>query len=370
MTDRPLDPSTVAVTAGRGAGEAGDPLNVPPVLASVYRSPTPVGYGREANPTWTALEDALGALEGGTCQVFASGMAAIDALLDLLPPGATVVVAAGAYLGTRARLADLVERGRLELRPVDITDTDATLTACDGADLLWLESPTNPLMAVADLPALTAGARAREVRSVVDNTFATPLRQRPLELGADVVVHSVTKFLAGHSDVLLGATVTADEDLAAQLQRRRTLLGSVPGSLATWLALRGLRTVALRLDRAEANADQLARRLHAHPTVSRVRYPGLPDDPGHARAATQMRGFGAMLAFEVADAATADAVCEQVRLAVHATSLGGVETTLERRSMHAGEEAVPAGLIRLSVGCEHVEDLWADLQQALDGAGR
>lgn len=370
MPNRPLDPSTLAVSAGRGAGEPGDPLNVPVVFASVYRSPAAVGYGREDNPTWAALEAALGVLEGGVAHVYSSGMAAVEAVLDLLPPAAVVVVAHDAYLGTRARLDDLAQRDRVVVRRVDLADTDAALAACDGAALLWLESPTNPLLAVADLAALAAGARDRGVRTVADNTFATPLLQRPLDLGVDVVVHSVTKLLAGHSDVLLGATVTADADLAEQLRRRRTLLGSVPGPLETWLALRGLRSLPVRLERAQASAGELARRLAAHPGVRRVRYPGLATDPGHARAAAQMRGFGAMLAIEVAGGApAADAVCARVRLAVHATSLGGVETTLERRAAVPGEDAVPPGLLRVSVGCEHVEDLWSDLEQALAEPG-
>ncbi|MEX0658265.1 MAG: aminotransferase class I/II-fold pyridoxal phosphate-dependent enzyme [Egibacteraceae bacterium] len=369
MTAAPLDPTTQAVSAGRGAGDPGDALSVPVTLASVYRSgggPGAVGYGREGNPTWTALEDVLAALEGGTAHVFSSGMGAIEAVLDLLPLGAPVAVARDAYIGTRARLDDLAERGRVVVRPVDIADTGATLAACEGASLLWIESPTNPLMAIADLPALARGARELGVRTVADNTFATPLLTRPLDLGVDVVVHSVTKFLAGHSDVLLGATVAADPALAEELRARRTLLGSVPGPMEAWLALRGVRTLGPRLERAQASAGELARRLERHPGVTRVRYPGLPDDPGHARAAAQMRGFGAMLAFEVAGGGpAADGVCANVRLAIHATSLGGVETTLERRNEHPGEEAVPAGLVRVSVGCEHVEDLWADLAQAL-----
>lgn len=369
MTAAPLDPSTLAVSAGRGAGEPGAALNVPVTLASVYRSgggPGAVGYGREGNPTWTALEAVLAALEGGTAHVFSSGMAAIEALFDLLAPGAIVVVDRDAYIGTRARLDDLAERGRVVVRPVDSTDTAATLAACEGASLLWLESPTNPLMAIAELPALARGARDQGVRTVADNTFATPLLTRPLDLGIDVVVHSVTKFLSGHSDLVLGAAVAADPALAEQLRARRTLLGSVPGPMESWLALRGLRTLGPRLERAQASAGELARRLDAHPAVTRVRYPGLPADPGHTRAAAQMRGFGAMLAFEVAGGApAADTVCANVALAIHATSLGGVETTLERRNQHPGEEAVPEALVRVSVGCEQVEDLWADLEQAL-----
>jgi cystathionine gamma-synthase len=201
---------------------------------------------------------------------------------------------------------------------------------------------------------------------VVDNTFATPLLQRPLELGAEVVVHSVTKFLAGHSDLVMGAVVTGNTDWEEALRRRRSLHGAVPGPLEAFLALRGVRTLAVRLDRAQANAAELARRLAAHPGVSLVRYPGLAEHPGHELASQQMDGFGAMLSFEVhGGAPAADALCDAVRLCVHATSLGGVETLLERRQRWEGEEATPPGLVRVSVGIEDVEDLWHDLEAAL-----
>ncbi len=365
---RGLDPATVAITAGRGSGEPGAPMNVPVHLTSMYTAGGDVGYAREGNPSWTALEEALGALEGGTALVFASGMGAATAVFEQLDVGAVVVAPADAYTGTRGYLEDADARGRLRVRLVDVADTDATLAACEGAALLWAESPTNPLLAVADLPALAAGARAGGTVLVVDNTFATPLLQRPLELGADLVVHSATKFIAGHSDVLLGAVVTADADRAARLADRRTMLGAVPGPLAAYLALRGLRTLPVRLERAQSNAAELARRLDDHPAVRRVRYPGLPSDPGHGRAAAQMRGFGAMLAFETATVAAADRVCERVRLLTHATSLGGVETTLERRRRHPNEELTPPTLVRVSVGCEDVDDLWSDLRQALEPA--
>ncbi len=364
------DAATVAVAAGRGRGAPGDPLSVPPVLSSVYHAGVPREYGRETNPTWEALEEVLGALEGGQALSFGSGMGAISAVLDTLPEGSAVVCAADAYLGTRDHLADLHARGRLKVRLVDSTDTDATIAACQGVGLLWLESPTNPLMAIPDLAELSRRASAMGVPVVVDNTFATPLLQRPLDLGAAVVVHSLSKFLAGHSDVVLGAVVSRDDELMARVRRRRLRFGAIAGPLEAWLALRGIRTLPVRMERAQANAAELARRLAAHPAVARVRYPGLPDDPGHGRAAVQMRGFGAMLSFECAGGrAAADAVCASVRVAVYATSLGGVETTLERRNRHPGEEAVPPSLIRLSVGCEHVEDLWDDLDQALQNAG-
>lgn len=367
MEDRDLDPATLTVHAGRGGSQPGDPMNVPVTFASAYRAEGAVSYAREGNPSWTAFEDAVGVLEGGSALAFASGMGAISAVLEGLPVGAAVVCPRDSYLGTRRYLAEAEERGRLRARLVDIADTEATLTACDGAALLWAESPTNPLLAIADLPALCQGAHQLGIPVVVDNTFATPLLQRPLDADADVVVHSVTKFLSGHSDVVLGVAVTRDPARLAGLAARRSLIGAIPGPMETYLALRGLRTLDVRMERAQANAGELARRLEAHPAVHLVRYPGLPDDPGHTRAAKQMRGFGAVLSLEVAGGrAAADAVCSAVRVMVSASSLGGVETTIERRGRWAGEEAIPESLLRISVGCESVEDLWNDLARALE----
>ena len=358
--------ATVAITAGRPPHRPDGPLNAPVVFASALHAGGTVGYARDGNPTWTAFEAALGALEGGDALAFASGMAAIAAVLDSLPPGAPVVHLDHGYTGTR-ELLTTAPAGRWELRPVDVADTDATLAACDGAALLWIESPTNPMMDVADIAALAAGARARGALVAVDNTFATPLLQRPLDLGADVSVHSATKLLAGHSDVVVGATVTRDAALTDRLRRHRRLHGAIAGPMETFLALRGLRTLALRLDRAQANALALAHRLAEHPDVTRVRFPGLASDPWHERAAAQMAGFGTMLAFELAGgAAAAEAVARSTRLVVHATSLGGIETTIERRAKYGLEAATPANLLRLSVGCEDLEDLWDDLVQALE----
>jgi len=358
------------VTAGRGREGPGDPVNVPVPMTSIYRTGGSLDYGRDSNAVWEALEEVLGALEGGRALVFASGMAAIAAVIETLAVGATVVVAEDAYNGTRHFLNDLAGRGRLSMVTADVTDTTATLLACEkGADLLWLESPTNPLMAVADLAALTEGAHRLGLAVVVDNTFATPLLQRPLDLGADVVVHSVTKFLSGHSDLVMGAAVARQDGWWQALSERRSVYGGVAGPLEAFLALRGVRTLAVRLEKAQENAGELARRLAEHPRVTRVRYPGLADHPGHELAARQMRGFGAMLAFEVkGGAAGADAVCDAVRLCTPATSLGGVETLIERRGRWRGEGATPADLLRLSVGIEAMEDLWADLDQALTAA--
>lgn len=360
-------PSTMAITAGRPARRPDAPLNEAVTFASTFHAGGPVAYGRDGNPTWTAFEDALGALEGGRALTFASGMAATMALLDEVRIGGVIVAPTHAYYGTRHLLASAPD-GRWAVRLVDIADTDATLRACEGADLLFVESPTNPMLEVADLPALCEGAHRRGAIVAVDNTFATPLGQRPLDLGADVVIHSVTKFLAGHADVILGALVArADQsELHERIRKRRSSHGAIPGPMEVFLALRGLRTLALRYDRAEANAGVLARRLHEHPAVERVRYPGLPSDQWHARSEAQMAGPGFMIAVEVfGGAAAAEAVARSTRLIVHATSLGGIETTIERRARWPGEETTPAALLRISVGCEDVEDLWRDLAHAL-----
>ena len=371
-----LHPETAVICAGRPDHAAGGPLNVPIVLASNFHADADTGqdsraYSRtDATPGWEALETAVGQVEGGHAVAFSSGMAAIAAVLDLVPGGGRIVAPADCYFGVGELLADARQHGRWAVDRVDLTDTASVQAAVAGADLLWLESPSNPLLEVADLPALCAAGRRAGAIVGVDNTFATPLLQQPLALGADVVVHSATKFIGGHSDLLSGITIARDQALAGRLRRRRGLTGATPGALEAFLALRGLRTLALRLDRGQANAGELARRLDQHPAVSRVRYPGLPGDPGHRTAAAQMTGFGAVLAFEVADAPTADRLCDAVHVIVHATSLGGIESTIERRSKLPGQEHVPPGLLRLSVGCEHIDDLWNDLSTAFGQATR
>jgi cystathionine gamma-synthase len=375
-----LRPETAVICAGRPGHAASEPLNVPVVLASNFHASITAAPGAEdgvrsyartdATPTWEALERAVGQVEGGHAVAFASGMAAVAAVLDLLPAGARIVAPKDCYFGVGELLADGQQQGRWAVDRVDLTDTASVQAAVAGADLLWLETPSNPLLDIADLPALCAAGRYAGALVGADNTFATPLLQRPLALGADVVVHSATKFIGGHSDLLSGITIARDQALAERLRHRRGLSGASPGALEAFLALRGLRTLALRLDRGQRNASELARRLDKHPAVSRVRYPGLPGDPGHHTAAAQMTGFGAVLAFEVADAPTADRLCRAVRIIVPATSLGGVETTIERRSKLPGQGHVPAGLLRLSAGCEHVDDLWNDLKSALEQASR
>ena len=345
--------ATLAVTAGRPDKVPDAPLNTPITMAATYVAGGDVEYGRYGNPTWTALEDALGALEGGRCLAFASGLAAVATVLDLVGTEGRVVVPRHAYTGTIMQLADLEARGRLTAEMVDITDTDAVVAACDGAALVWLESPTNPALEVADIPAITKAAHDAGAYVVVDNTFATPLLQRPLEDDVDLVVHSATKYLAGHSDVQMGAIVTRDDELLGVLKGRRDLVGAIPGPFEAWLTLRGLRTLHLRVERAQANAQELVRRLGEHPALSEVRYPG----------------FGAIVSIVLAQGEmAADLLSRKTRLWIHATSLGGVESSLERRRRWKAEAAtIPDGLVRLSVGIEDVEDLWDDLRTALDG---
>lgn len=352
---RTLHVDSVLVTAGRPARAPGASVNVPVELTSTYAADGEVGYARVGNPTWAAFEAALGELEGGRALVHASGMGAISAALSLVPAAGTILVPDQTYNGTSDLLVAFEESGGRVVRR-HATDTDGFLAELPAADLVWIESPTNPLMDVMDLAVVLARAGELGVTSVVDNTLSTPLITRPLELGADVVVHSVTKYLAGHSDVVLGATVVPDTErgraLGERLMRHRTLHGAIAGPMEVFLALRGLRTLALRLERASSNAAELAHRLAEHAAVSRVRYPG----------------SGAMLAIELTDgdAETAERVCAATRLWLHSTSLGGVESQIERRRRHPSEPvSVPEDLLRLSVGIEHVEDLWSDLDLAL-----
>ncbi|RYV50255.1 trans-sulfuration enzyme family protein [Pengzhenrongella frigida] len=372
-----LSPATIAVTSGRPGRVSGGPVNPPVVLSSTYVSAGPPApgellYTRSGTETWVPFERALADLEHAAqpALVFASGMAAIAAAMSLVPHGGRVVVPRHAYQVTLMFADDLAARAGVEVVRVDIADTAAVLAALGGtgvASLLWVESPTNPMLEIADTPALIAGAHALGVPVAVDNTFATPLGQQPLTWGADVVVHSVTKYLAGHSDVVLGAVVVNDADLHARFHTYRTLHGSIAGPWEVWLALRGLRTLALRVGRSQDTAAELARRLAVHPAVAEVRHPSLPGDPGHERAARLMTGFGSIIGLRpVGGVAAADAVVAALKLWVPATSLGGVESSLERRRRFATEaKTVPEDLLRLSVGIEDVEDLWADLSHAL-----
>jgi cystathionine gamma-synthase len=366
----PLRRASVVVSAGRPERRPGAPLNEPIALSVTFHAgDDDANYLRHSsNGTIRAFESAVGALEGGDALAFASGMAAAAAVVEGLPAGSLAVVPRTVYSATSTIFAEQERLGRLTVRRVDVTDTEDVVGALPGADLLWVESPTNPLVGVADLPVLARAAHDAGAVVCVDSTWNSPLVLRPLEHGADVVMHSATKYLAGHSDILVGVLVTDQPERRAALRARRDLTGAVPGSLEAYLALRGLRTLAVRMDRAQANAAELAKRLARHPAVSLVRYPGLPADPGHERATRLHDGYGAMMAFEVhGDAETADDVCRRVHLVANATSLGGVESLIERRARYPIDAAngTPENLIRFSVGIEDVEDLWADLEQAL-----
>ncbi|MGJ9374167.1 trans-sulfuration enzyme family protein [Nesterenkonia sp. CF4.4] len=422
---------TFVVSAGRGAHGPNQPVNMPVDFTSTYSYRPGVhaamDYAREGMPSWSPLEELLAQLEAGTrtshqsqglvtteeehpVQVlpgllFSSGMAAISAVVHLLAPGSHLIMPRHSYMGFSSLAQQMADQGLLTLHRVDIADTEQVLStlhdvstlasAQDAQVMLWVESPTNPMLEIADLPALLAAAKKRGVLTAVDNTFATPLRQRPLVQGADVVVHSVTKFLSGHSDLIMGAAITADPELHTRLHTHRTLHGAIPGPMEVFLALRGVRTLALRLDASESSAGELARRLDelsrdAGLPLRKVNYPGLTSHPQHQRAADQLGGFGAILTIEVdadqpgaaeqsgdpdageritsrrSEAEVADAVLSALALWTPATSLGGVESLAERRRRHPGEpSSVPDGLIRLSVGIEDVEDLFADLLNAL-----
>ncbi len=344
-----VTPDTWTIVAGRPEPVPGATLNTPIVAASTFVLGSERIYSRnEATEAWESFEALLGGLEGGEAVAFASGMAACAAVLGQLRSGAHLVLVADCYQG----VAGLAEAGARDhgwrVERLHARD-EGWPERAQQADMLWLESPSNPLLEVADLARICRAPRRSGTRVVVDNTFATPLLQRPLELGADLVVHSATKLIGGHSDLLLGAAVASRAEEAQRLRTARSLGGATPGMLECFLALRGARTLPLRLRQAQATAAALAERLGAHPAVERVRYPG----------------FGTIVSFELVDGAAADRVCRATRIVRHATSLGGVETCMERRSVHPGQEHIPSGLIRLSTGCENLEDVWRDLEAAL-----
>lgn len=352
LTVSERDPDWTVATwlvAGGRDDSVGAPLNTPIVPASTFISDGTSPYARgRGTATTDAFEEVVGGLEGGEAISFASGMAAVDAVLSLVPAGGTLVIPEDCYQGVAGLAREGEANGRWTLARLATDDTDGWVAAAATADLLWFETPSNPLLVVGDLR--TVAAVSRSGLLVVDNTFATPLLQQPLELGADISMQSATKFLGGHSDLLLGVATTRSGELAGRLRQYQSLHGATPGALESYLALRGMRTLSLRLERAQASASELARRLAEHPAIEVVRYPG----------------FGSMLSFDVAGGGeAADAVCAGARLIRNATSLGGVESLMERRAVIAGQEHLPPGLLRLSVGIEDVEDLWRDLSQAL-----
>ena len=379
MTDRI---ETLAVHAGAEPDELSGGVSPAIQMSTTFRQDG-VGkprdgfeYGRSDNPTRRRLEAAIAALEGGTHGfAYASGLAATQNLLYLLDPGDRLVMSDDAYGGTW-RLADKVwKRYGVETDTVDLRDLDAVaaaLTSPPAARMVWIETPTNPLLKVADISAIVRLAAATGTMTVVDNTFATPYLQRPLELGADVVMHSATKYLAGHSDVISGLLATRREDVAERLRFHQNAAGAVPSPFDCWLVMRGMRTLAVRMERASQNAAHIADWLTGRSEVTGVYYPGLPDSPQRELVERQMRLPGAMLSFELAGGeAKARRFAEATRLFTLAESLGAVESLIElpaamtHASVAGSPLEVPAGLVRLSVGIEAVEDLVADLEHAL-----
>ncbi|MGV9727606.1 cystathionine gamma-synthase [Streptomyces albogriseolus] len=383
MSDRHISQhfETLAIHAGNTA----DPLTgavVPPIYqVSTYKQDGVGGlrggyeYSRSANPTRTALEENLAALEGGRRGLaFASGLAAEDCLLrTLLVPGDHVVIPNDAYGGTFRLFAKVVARWGVEWSVADTSDPAAVRAAITPkTKVIWVETPSNPLLGITDIAAVAQVARDAGARLVVDNTFATPYLQQPLALGADVVVHSLTKYMGGHSDVVGGALVTADAALGEELAFHQNAMGAVAGPFDSWLVLRGTKTLSVRMDRHSENATRVADMLTRHPRVTSVLYPGLPDHPGHEVAAKQMRAFGGMISFRVEGGEQAAVeVCNRAKVFTLGESLGGVESLIEHpgRMTHASvagsQLEVPADLVRLSVGIENVDDLLEDLQQAL-----
>ncbi|MER5204654.1 cystathionine gamma-synthase [Streptomyces sp. NPDC002825] len=367
------------------AGNTADPLTgavVPPIYqVSTYKQDGVGGlrggyeYSRSANPTRTALEENLAALEGGRRGLaFASGLAAEDCLLrTLLVPGDHVVIPNDAYGGTFRLFAKVVQRWGVDFSVANTSDIESVRGAVnDRTKLIWVETPSNPLLGITDIEAVAGVARQAGVKLVVDNTFASPYLQQPLALGADVVVHSLTKYMGGHSDVVGGALVTADEALGEELAYHQNAMGAVAGPFDSWIVLRGIKTLAVRMDRHSENAEKIAEMLTQHPKVTQVLYPGLPEHPGHEIAAKQMRSFGGMISFRVQGGEEAAVeVCNRAKLFTLGESLGGVESLIEHpgRMTHASVAGsaleVPADLVRISVGIENVEDLLADLRQAL-----
>ena len=373
---------TLAIHAGQDADPTTGSVIVPIHATSTYRQDG-VGalrggfeYSRTANPTRTALAECLAALEGGSRGLaFASGMAAEDTLLrTVCSPGDHVVIPDDAYGGSYRLFANVLQRWGIAHSPVPIADVDAVRAAVEPGRtrVLWVETPTNPLLGIADLEALAGVAKEAGALLVVDNTFASPYLQQPLRLGADVVVHSTTKYCGGHSDVVGGALVVADLGLGEELAYASNAIGAVAGPFDSWLVLRGLKTLGVRMDRHCDNAEAVVEFLLDHPAVEAVLYPGLPEHPGHAVAGRQMKRFGGMVSFRVrgGDEAAVE-VCNRTQVFTLAESLGGVESLIEHpgRMTHASAAGspleVPADLVRLSVGIESVDDLLADLDFAL-----
>jgi cystathionine gamma-synthase len=376
--DRSIRFETAAIHAGQDPEALYGSVNVPIYQTSTYAqdavgTPKVWDYARGGNPTRAAFEAALAALEGGErCFAFGSGMAAEATLLLTLRPGDHVVLPDDVYGGTYRLVAKVLEPWGLSYSIVDMTDLEEVREALrEETRIVWFETPSNPLLRVMDVAAIAELAHDAGARVVVDNTFATPALQRPLELGADAVIHSITKYIGGHSDLVGGALVTSDAEWSEQVAFLGNAVGAVPGPMDCYLGLRGLKTLALRMAKHSENAAAIAGWLADDPRVVRVHFPGLPAHPGHEIAARQMSAFGGMVSFEVGSAEEAIEVAQRTRLFFLAESLGGVESLIEvpgpmtHASVAGSPCEVPAQLIRLSVGIEHVDDLIADLDHAL-----
>jgi cystathionine gamma-synthase len=370
-----MRPETLAIHAG-GAPDAQTGAIAPPLHLATTFAHGPAGervagyeYTREGNPTQDRLEQALAAMEGGgAALVFASGMAAMTALLESLPAGAQVLIPDDCYTGLRLLGEDVLPARGVTMRMVDFSDLGAVEAAMTSQTLVWAETPSNPQLRIADIAALASLAHDHDAVLACDNTFATPALQNPIALGADVVMHSTTKYLGGHSDVLGGALVFAQADeLHAAIAHRRHVTGAVANPFGSWLTLRGCRSLHARMAVHCANARRVAEFLAAHPAVEAVHYPGLASHPNHAVAAKQMRDFGGMLSFRVRGGrAAALAMAGKLQLITNATSLGGSESLIEHRASVEGPVPFsPENLLRMSVGLEHVEDILDDLRQAL-----
>lgn len=374
---------TLAIHAGQEPDPATGAVVTPIYQVSTYKQDGVGGlrggyeYSRSANPTRTALEVCLAGAEGGSRGLaFASGLAAEDALLRAVcRPGDHVIIPNDAYGGTYRLFAKVAEPWGVTFDSVPLGDLAAARAAVrPETKIIWVETPTNPLLGIADIAALAAVAHDAGALLVVDNTFASPYLQRPLELGADVVVHSTTKYIGGHSDVVGGALIVSDAGLGERLAFHQNAMGAVAGPFDAWLTLRGIKTLGVRMDRHCANAERIVEMLERHPAVRRVLYPGLPGHPGHDVAAKQMKAFGGMVSFRMESEEAAVGVCERTKLFTLGESLGGVESLIEHpgRMTHASAAGspleVPGDLVRLSVGIEDVDDLLRDLERALSHA--
>jgi len=372
---------TLAIHAGQEADPQTGAVVTPIYQVSTYKQDGVGGlrngyeYSRSANPTRTALEECLAAIEGGSRGLaFASGLAAEDTLLrTVLKPGDHIVIPNDAYGGTFRLFAKVLTRWGVEFSVADMRDLLSVRSQLrSNTRAVWVETPSNPLLGIADIAALAEIAHSGNALLVVDNTFASPYLQQPISLGADVVVHSTTKYMGGHSDVVGGALVAADAGLGEEIAYHQNAMGAVSGPFDAWLVMRGIKTLGVRMDRHSSNAEKVAELLSGHPKVSQVLYPGLPEHPGHDIAAKQMKAFGGMVSFRVKGGEEAAVeVCNRAELFTLGESLGGVESLIEHpgRMTHASVVGsaleVPADLVRVSVGIESIDDLLADLRHAL-----